>query len=248
MEFDRIIKFTQNKNIKYIKLEENIGGSGGFHEGFKAVMAEEFDFLWGMDDDAIPKEDSLEKLILEASKHSLDDKICYYSNTVFLENIDDKNSVKKQRIEKKIEKVYGIAFVGFLLSHRLVEKCGLPRKDLFIFWDDVDYSDRIRENNYEILGFRDSVIYHPYVFNSISKKIFNKTMTIFYMPPWKYYYFIRNDILTRKGHVRYKKNHFKNWIRLMITLVKILILEPKAFPKAFKGFIHGILGLSGKRH
>ncbi len=243
---DDIIK--ENDNIRYITLNENIGGSGGFHEGFKAVLQENFDFLWGMDDDAIPKNDALEKMILHAQKYTPDDKVAFYSNIWFLENIDDINSLKKELMHEDMKKVYGISFVGFLLPRKLVEKCGLPRKDLFIFWDEVEYSDRIRENNYEILSFRDSVIYHPYVFNPLSIKIFNKTKSIFYMPPWKYYYYIRNDILTRKSHVRYKENHFKYWVRLSKTLIGVLLLEPKAFGQASRGFVHGILGLSGKRH
>lgn len=54
--------YLQNPIIKYIRLPENTGGAGGFHEGIKAAYEEGCDWIWGMDDDAIPDNYALYEL------------------------------------------------------------------------------------------------------------------------------------------------------------------------------------------
>mgnify|MGYP003756333303 CR=1 FL=1 len=35
--------------VKYFRLQENIGGSGGFSFGIKQAYEDGYDFIWGMD-------------------------------------------------------------------------------------------------------------------------------------------------------------------------------------------------------
>src|SRR5690348_16018999 len=49
--------------VTHVRLPENVGSSGGFHEGIKQAYAAGFDWLWVMDDDAVPKGNALEKLV-----------------------------------------------------------------------------------------------------------------------------------------------------------------------------------------
>ena len=53
-----------------------------------------------------------------------------------------------------IMEVEAIAFEGPLISRNVIERIGLPEKELFIFWDDTEYSYRAKRN-----GFR--VVYAP---------------------------------------------------------------------------------------
>src|SRR5690606_27933775 len=53
--------------IIHIRLPENTGGAGGFHEGVKRAYNDGYDWIWLMDDDAEPLEDALEKLLPYAS-------------------------------------------------------------------------------------------------------------------------------------------------------------------------------------
>jgi len=61
-EFE-IKNLTDGQPIKlhYVRMHENTGGAGGFHEGVKRAYEKGYDWLWLMDD-AEPKEDALEKL------------------------------------------------------------------------------------------------------------------------------------------------------------------------------------------
>jgi rhamnopyranosyl-N-acetylglucosaminyl-diphospho-decaprenol beta-1,3/1,4-galactofuranosyltransferase len=51
-------------NIFYVRMHENTGSAGGFYEGVKRGYERGYDWLWLMDDDAEPKEDALENLLL----------------------------------------------------------------------------------------------------------------------------------------------------------------------------------------
>ena len=51
-------------NVRYIRLEENQGTAGGFHEGMKAAL-ENNDLIWTFDDDVRIDNDSLENLLLD---------------------------------------------------------------------------------------------------------------------------------------------------------------------------------------
>ena len=49
--------------VEVLRLPENQGGAGGFHEGMKRAYEEGFDWLWLMDDDTIPRPEALEALL-----------------------------------------------------------------------------------------------------------------------------------------------------------------------------------------
>ncbi len=53
------------ENIHYIRLKENTGGAGGFEAGFRYVLEHipDADWIWVMDDDAFPREDTLKALL-----------------------------------------------------------------------------------------------------------------------------------------------------------------------------------------
>lgn len=50
-----------DQKINYFLLNKNIGGAGGFENGFKEVVESEWDWIWIVDDDAIADENCLEK-------------------------------------------------------------------------------------------------------------------------------------------------------------------------------------------
>lgn len=122
-----IDEYIKANKIKYIKLEENLGGSGGFSKGLELAAKTNNDYVWGMDDDAFPKNDALEKLIPFANKES-----CLWSNC---DTDSDFTSEKKE--------VDDWMFVGFFMPIDVIRKIGPSRSDFFIYHDDSEYSHRI---------------------------------------------------------------------------------------------------------
>ncbi|MFX5615039.1 glycosyltransferase, partial [Acinetobacter baumannii] len=41
--------------VEVLRLPENQGGAGGFHEGIKRAYEAGYDWIWLMDDDGLPK-------------------------------------------------------------------------------------------------------------------------------------------------------------------------------------------------
>ena len=89
VEENKIIS-TINKNIQYYyyRNSENSGGSGGFHKGFELISnMNKFEYIWAMDDDVIPDEDCLNRLLMYQSEDTMitipnrtdenyEDKVC----------------------------------------------------------------------------------------------------------------------------------------------------------------------------
>jgi len=62
-EFLKEQGYLKNPKIDYVRLPENTGGAGGFHEGVKRGYKKGYDWLWLMDDDAIAQKNTLEELM-----------------------------------------------------------------------------------------------------------------------------------------------------------------------------------------
>ena len=224
----------KNKTIEYVRLEENTGGSGGFSKGVEIAFNSKVDYIWGMDDDAFPEKDALEKLMKHVDK--------YPKNTCFWSNPD------LDKFDGETKYVDDWFFVGFLLPRTIIEQIGLPRNDFFIYHDDSEYAYRIIKSNNKIVKVKDSVIVHNNISNkdnSLKKKFLGKELYLPKMPNWKMYYFVRNNILKYKWN---DKNKYKAIFRILPPfLIKTLIVNPKQFAVANKGYFHGLFGLKGKR-
>lgn len=221
-----------NAKIKYIRLNENLGGSGGFYEGIKHACGEKHNFLWGMDDDAFPETNALEELI--TAYKEIDKECCLWSNC------------HKEMFDNNIKKVSYWMFVGFFMPISIVEKVGLPRKDFFIYHDDTEYSYRIIKKGFDIYKIKKSIIDHKDMSNRdvYNKNILGLNIQLAKMDDWRIYYLIRNGIL------RYKCNDVNKYKHIFIEepkrLIKICLINRSQFKIGFKGYLDGIRGISGK--
>ena len=57
-EFVEKNNIISNDSINYIRLDENLGGAGGFYEGVKIGYELGYDWLWLMDDDGRPYDEN----------------------------------------------------------------------------------------------------------------------------------------------------------------------------------------------
>ncbi|CUA79615.1 glycosyltransferase family 2 protein [Anoxybacillus suryakundensis] len=238
--------------VYYVRMSDNLGGAGGFHEGVKRALSKGFDWLWLMDDDVKPLEDCLENLLkykdradaLMPLRKTLDGEMLGIESI----RMNFKNPFASMN-GKKIKEVYtsaddipregvsigAVPFEGPLIRTQLIKKIGLPRPEFFIIGDDTDYSIRI---------------------SKLSNILFIPTAEIIRVMPlttaselnWKDYYYLRNLIYLDKLHA----NKLVYWIRpLVFTLWKIYTegIRKKSYRNIkiiLKSFIHGIKGKMGK--
>lgn len=226
--------------IHYCRLKTNTGGSGGFHTGVKLAYEMGADYIWGMDDDALPDRRALEVLVETAQTR--DEKSCFVSYTTPKTDPDTLAQIKETKPELISKRTF--LFLGFFLPRVLVEEIGFPREDLFIYFDDIDYSTKAFLAGYQIYQVRDSILEHPDMMQETKRfNILGKKFTIQKMPKWKWYYYMRNGILVFPPSQQENKLFYKYHVK---RLIGVLFAYPSCFPAAWKGYWDGKKGVTGK--
>lgn len=151
---DETADYLKNNKIDNIRMDNNVGGAGGFSFGIKEAIRRGYKYIWLMDDDTIPCKDSLNKLMDAAIK--VDNKfgfLCSYVEWIDGSpcnmNIPRLSSIGCRRdneyASEGIIKCKEASFVSMLINADTVKAIGLPIKEFFIWGDDVEYSSRISE-------------------------------------------------------------------------------------------------------
>jgi len=228
---DDLLK-AQFASITYVKLSKNTGGAGGFHEGMKLAFRKGYDWIWLIDDDSIATADALEKLI--GSQIINGEQVCAVASAVvdpsgdiylgcrrLLNNLrltewafelakhGPRHGASPESYAKAYFEVDVASFVGLLISRSTIEKVGFPERKFFLYWDDVEYSLRIRRIG-KILTVPDSKIVHE--IPSQSSKYSTKRI----------YYYQRNLILTCRRHDNPNLTFY--WRVLVIAFHTIIVL------------------------
>ncbi len=161
-------KLTQSvPSLIYLRLNENLGGAGGFYLGAQAAISRDADFVWLMDDDGHPSETCLARILDQA----------HLNNTIFNPLVireseptllafglgEDILTVEAAEALAQDGLVKGIAnpFNGTLISRQILEQLGLPKKEMFIWGDEAEYMLRARKNGIRVATVVDAFFYHP---------------------------------------------------------------------------------------
>jgi rhamnopyranosyl-N-acetylglucosaminyl-diphospho-decaprenol beta-1,3/1,4-galactofuranosyltransferase len=155
------------------RLSENTGGAGGFHDGLAWAVERGADLVWLMDDDGLPEQSCLERLLARAG--TLD-----FWGPVVVDEDDDARLVFPIRLPGGARVVRAMAdaqaaardglipdvvipFNGVLVTRDLVEQIGLPRAEYFLWGDDVEYLWRARRAGARTGTVVDARVRHPAV-------------------------------------------------------------------------------------
>ncbi|WP_419174909.1 glycosyltransferase family 2 protein [Desulfosediminicola sp.] len=244
--------------IRYVRLPQNIGGAGGFHEGVKILSYEQPGWLWLLDDDAVADQFALEHLVQQA-----EDTLAIYGSVAVdeipphqtlcwpteIQNRDkNSNTILLHNQLPSIISVKNIPFLGFFIHTSLVREIGLPDRSFFISGDDAEYCARARQQERELFLVKESIIGHPLpvrtCINILGRKIYSLSL-----PPWKRYYDVRNRILIAKKHYGNRlwlETIPGTFVRWLATFVKgeDRLLQSKAF---MLGIFDGIFDRKGCR-
>jgi rhamnopyranosyl-N-acetylglucosaminyl-diphospho-decaprenol beta-1,3/1,4-galactofuranosyltransferase len=189
----------KSEQIIILNSKENVGGAGGFALGVEKCLDYYDDWIVLIDDDAMLQVDFLEKINYAAKKNP---DILSYSGTVKVKDrIDISHRIRMKswttytdytipikEYEEKNEFFCDTAsFCGLVVNKNIVEKIGIPNKDFFIWFDDTEYSLRIRKHT-KILNINSAVVNHESIFLSDNKI------------NWKTYYGIRNRMFIVKNY------------------------------------------------
>jgi len=194
---------AQEPRIQHVRLPENIGGAGGFHEGTKIAYEEGFDYIWLSDDDAYPEPDALELLLhgIRNFQERFSWRPSFACSAVKWTNRDlcEMNTPSPvwdwprfYSKETPYFLVSSCSFVSVLVPRWAVEKHGYPIKDYFIWYDDAEYTQRLAKS-YPGIYCPDSVVIHDVPENKgVNYALVNDGNL------WKFRYGARNEASFRR--------------------------------------------------
>lgn len=161
----RLDSYIQRGAITYINTGANLGGAGGFQYGIREATERGYRWAWVMDDDCIPREDSLEALIkadkeLNGNYGFLSSKVLWRDGSLCVMNRQRTGLGRGVRdFDSPLVPVEFASFVSCFLKCSVVRELGLPIKEFYIWTDDWEYTRRI-SRSYPCYLVNDSVVVH----------------------------------------------------------------------------------------
>lgn len=242
--------------VEVLALPENTGGAGGFHAGMEHAFAQGYDWLWLMDDDGRAHPDCLEQLLGADDSHGARIPVQQDEGGRFYgigrwPNFETDVTEQLMKSGRPVAGKWLFAFVGPLIHREVVEKIGLPIKEFFIWFDDVEYALRIQtKTRAPIVVVPRAVFAHN--FGSVKKEarfLWRRSLRGNFAP-WKLYYGTRNPIYIIL-HQRRSHAELTRFLGLQLKhLAGEIVFEPDRWVRArmrFAGLRDGLRGTLGKR-
>ena len=230
-DLEYLESFIDCSYVKLIKLEENLGFSGGNNIGIKEALADGCKVIGLLNNDTTVEDDFLNQLVIKlfsdkrigAVVPQIRDyynesmvtygggEINYLKGSVFIEGIN--------RYEDSINNTERFVTFGhgccLFLKKEVILKIGLLPEEYFLYFEDADYSIQIVKSGYRIMYCPKSIIYHK---ESASTKKGSDNFQ---------YYFTRNRFY-------FIKKNFKLLSKLTAYPISVLYLIKKMLLKEFE--------------
>jgi GT2 family glycosyltransferase len=241
--------------IHYCRQDENRGGAGGFHVGIQKAMNMGATWLWLMDDDAIPEVDALERLLSATGNGESPPLLA--SRVVNADGVTDvahrarmpsgpriSAHIPAREYAKALIEADMVSFVGPLLHRQHVQACGLPRAEYFIYYDDFDYTYRIKQAGFNVLVVPASIIRHLDQGRSVREEMMHPSWG------WRMYYQVRNRVYWNKSITPSKLVLWQRMLALFaIQWSLVLFRQPAKWTRTrllMRSFTDGWYGRLGK--
>lgn len=167
---DLLLERYLSKEVILIKLDKNYGFGSGCNSGIKCALMNGADFIWLLNNDALPESNCLEMMIQEFSKNEciglvgaiikdntniIKDHSGSFMNPLTL-------SVKNTYLSDKINSSEYSWITGacMLLSCKLINSVGFFDEDFFMYWEDADFCQRARLAGYVLAVSENAIVYH----------------------------------------------------------------------------------------
>ncbi|MBC7514620.1 MAG: glycosyltransferase [Herminiimonas sp.] len=193
------------RDVVVLRSEVNLGGTGGFALGMERARAGGCDWIWLLDDDAIPRAQGLETLeqaLLDlpsttgaicGTVREFDD-IALMHRRRFTNFLGIERCLPREAYETRSVEIDTGSFVGFLASTAAIEAVGLPDTTFFLAYDDTEYSLRLKRAGFDLWLVPDSIVDHM---RTAEGRLRSTTFDR------KHYFNIRNRIVVKKKYAAF---------------------------------------------
>ena len=257
--FDKYLKGQKpchRNNITLIENKKNVGLAAAQNQGIKLALEDGVDWVLLLDQDSILDKDFVKNMLKAGHKyknkknigfltprHEFDDgspSVPTYSKGLFLR--PKRYHMNLDEIDDTI--LFGMASGSFIPRHTL-EEVGLMREEFWIDYIDYEFSFRVRERGYRIIGVGGARLNHRLgVKNQL--KILGKVFSFQVHPAFRRYTIYRNRIAVIKEYsTLFPEFVLFEVLSIAKDLFKLFLLEDQKFNKLraiFIGIIHGMMG------
>ncbi|MFC0771488.1 glycosyltransferase family 2 protein [Terrimonas alba] len=189
-------------SVRFIRSEKNTGFAGGNNLGLSLAKG---DYIFLINNDTEVTENLVTELVSTLDKNPtiglISPKILYHHSDIIqyagytpLEYITGKNKcigqfeTDKGQYDKKTGKTGYAHGAAMMVNRRAIEKAGVMEENFFLYYEELDWSERIRKRGFEIWVNPQAVIYHK------------ESVSVGKQSPLKEYYMNRNRILIVRKH------------------------------------------------
>ena len=225
-----------------LRVEPNAGGSGGFAAGIEEALRFKPDWIWLVEDDAVVESNTLENLLCKISDEDVnvqnpgllcpaieeDGRFALKHRRYFNPLTLGEKPVPLQKYAHLVVEIDTASFVGALINADAISRVGVPDARYFLFYDDTEYSLRLKQAGYKLYLVPASKVIHQ---RSSSSRLRKGPYGL------RHYYNLRNRIIV------YRKFGQTSAWRLLKPIVAGLILliwVGRGKPKAVQIYLRAL--------
>lgn len=240
----------QYPQVKVIELLRNIGFAGGNNIGIKAAKGLYYFFV---NNDTVLEPTCL-SILMETALHTkklgaLSPKFHFYHHPKLIEfggfskinTISARNHAlhykEKDQGLRGLIKTYYAHGAGMLVPKSVVEKVGMMKEDFFLYYEEMDWCERIRRAGFNIYCQRDALMHHK------------ESATVGKLNPLKTYYLNRNRIWFMRRNYPFPRNlPFLFFLIFLSIPINLLRFALKAEWEHLRAYSRGVLWHINKRY
>lgn len=224
--------------------QPNAGSSGGQYTGVKYAADNNYDWVWCMDDDTIPTADALNAMVsseyFTPASSFLCSVVLWKDDTFHKMNqplLAGGKYEEKYHAGLRSSEVIYCSFVSVLINTKAAKAAGYPLKKMFIWYDDLEYTIRLRQYGPGyVIG--NSIVYHKTEKNlgpdflPKGRKLNSKELLG-----------VRNYLFIRKKIYPFDKSrskHFYIYIKSVLSILKYGVIT-KQLGTISKAIVRGML-------
>lgn len=167
----------KNMNYKFIETGKNLGFAGGNNVGIRNSLKNKNDFIVIVNDDVVLEKDFLTKMVDFMKKNpqigvsspkiyfTKDNKevIWYAGGIIDWNNIYTTHrgvdEVDKGQFDKSINTDLASG-ACMIINNKVFDKVGLLDEGFYLYWEDADFSQRLKEKGYEVIYYPKVKVWH----------------------------------------------------------------------------------------
>ena len=241
--------------VKYLPSLENRGFAGGNNLGFRYALAHQYEYVLMLNNDVFVDPNFLDELVNYLDAHptvaAIQPKIFFNHDRTKLWNggsyflswfgwTYSKKYMRSESVDQSnFQQVDWITGCALLTRTSILNELGLLNERFFIYYEDVDFSFRLRAAGYTLIFHPRSIIYH---IAGMANKTPQKGKEG-YVNPYMQYLNFRNHIWVLRSWIRWYQ-----WPSSLVTLivyslaVMLYFAVRRRWTKLFyvsKGIYHG---------